>query len=300
MVIEFFAILFVFGLAIGSFLNVLVWRYNPAEKLFNFKRLSGRSHCPYCAHQLNALELVPLWSFLIQKGRCKKCGHGLSVQYPIVEFLGGAIFAGLPWFLNGFYNVSVSSFVNFNLSWWYYAILLFWIAAFLAWLTIAVIDIRHYVIPNELNVVLGCLGIVTAALFFAYGDKVFPFRSSFLEQYQLIFSPFQNIILNRLLGMLAGGLFFGFLVFISRGRGMGMGDVKLALSSGVVLGWPDIALATILSFVLGGLIGGILLALGKKHIKDKLPFAPFFVVAVFLTVFLGHNIISGYFSLFGI
>ncbi len=100
--------------------------------------------------------------------------------------------------------------------------------------------------------------------------------------------------------MIAGGLFFGFLVFISRGKGMGMGDVKLALSSGVVLGWPDIALATILSFLLGGLVGGILLIFGKKHIKDKLPFAPFFVFAVFLTVFLGHSIVSGYFGLFGI
>lgn len=300
MVTAFFIALFVFGLAIGSFLNVLIWRYNPQEKLFSFKRLSGRSHCPYCQHELNARELVPLWSFFIQKGLCRKCGHKLSVQYPIVEFLSGAIFAGLPWFLNAFYNVSTSSFVNFNLNWWYYVILLFWIIAFLSWLTIAVIDIRDYVIPNELNVILGCLGVVTAALFFAYGDKIFPFRSSFLEQYQLIFSPFQSIILNRLLGMIAGGLFFGFLVFISRGRGMGMGDVKLALSSGVVLGWPDIALATILSFLLGGLVGGMLLILGKKHIKDKLPFAPFFVVAVFLTVFLGHSIVGGYFGLFSI
>ncbi len=81
---------------------------------------------------------------------------------------------------------------------------------------------------------------------------------------------------------------------------MGMGDVKLAAATGLVLGWPDIALATLLSFVIGGLVGGVLLALGKKHIKDKLPFAPFFVLGVFLTVFLGHAIVGGYFGLFSL
>jgi len=296
----FYPILFVFGLIIGSFLNVLIFRYNPKGELFDAKKLSGRSHCPHCKHQLGVFELIPLLSFLFQWGKCRECGHKLSFQYPIVEFLSGAIFAGLPFFLNGFYGVSASSFANFNLGSWYYAVLLLWVITFLVWLTIAVIDLREYVIPNELNLLLVFLGIVIIILLFFYGGKIIPFRESFLEQYRLVFSPFQDIILNRLLGMFAGGLFFGLLVFLSRGKGMGMGDVKLALASGLVLGWPDIALATTLSFVLGGLAGGVLLSLGKKHIKDKLPFAPFFVLGVFITVFLGYNIVSGYFGLFGI
>lgn len=81
---------------------------------------------------------------------------------------------------------------------------------------------------------------------------------------------------------------------------MGMGDVKLAFASGLVLGWPDIALATIVSFILGGLVGMFLLVSGKKHVKDKLPFAPFFAVGVFITIFLGHGMMGGYFGLFGI
>jgi prepilin signal peptidase PulO-like enzyme (type II secretory pathway) len=300
MTTAFFIALFVFGLAIGSFMNVLVWRYDPQGKLFDVKRLSGRSRCPYCNHELKASELVPLWSFFVQGGRCRECGHGLSFRYPIVEFLGGAIFAGLPLFLNGFYGVNNSFFASFGLEWWYYAVVLVWIAVFLTLLAIAVIDLRDYVIPNELNVLLGVLGALAAVLILVYGDKVLPFRDSFLEQYRLIFSPFQGIILNRLLGLLAGGLFFGLLVFASRGRGMGMGDVKMALAAGLALGWPDIALATMISFLLGGLIGGILLIFGKKQMKDKLPFAPFFVLAIFITVFFGSGIVSGYFSLFGI
>lgn len=300
MITVFFIALFVFGLAIGSFLNVLVLRYDPEGNLWNTKRLSGRSHCPHCNHELKISELVPLWSFLIQKGKCRECGHKLSFQYPVVEFLSGAIFAGLPWFLSGFYNLSLQSFVNFNLEWWYYAILLVWIAVFLAWLVIAAIDLREYVIPNELNILLGFLGVLAGALIIIYGDKLFPFRDSFLEQYRLIFSPFQGVVWNRLLGMASGGLFFGLLVFASRGRGMGMGDVKLAIVSGLILGWPDIALTIMLSFIFGGLAGGVLLAFGKKEMKDKLPFAPFFMLAAFATVFFGHGIIGWYFSLFGI
>jgi prepilin signal peptidase PulO-like enzyme (type II secretory pathway) len=81
---------------------------------------------------------------------------------------------------------------------------------------------------------------------------------------------------------------------------MGMGDVKLAAASGLLLGWPDIALAAIIAFVLGGFIGGIFLVLGKKIMKDRLPFAPFFVAGIFITILFGHAIIGGYFSFFNI
>ena len=119
------------------------------------------------------------------------------------------------------------------------------------------------------------------------------FGIHFLEQYRLIFSPFQNFIFNRLLGMAAGGLFFGFLAFASRGRGMGMGDVKLAIASGLILGWPDIALAIMLSFLFGGIMGGALLIFGKKEMKDKLPFAPFFVLALLLRYFSATTLSGG-------
>lgn len=254
----------------------------------------------YCNHELGASELVPLWSFFVQRGKCRECGHKLSFQYPLVEFISGAIFAGLPIFLNGFYGVSASYFWAFRLDLWQYALVLFWILAFLAWLVIAAIDLREYLVPNELNLILAVLGLFIMAVLTVYGDKIFPFRDSFLEQYRLIFSPLGSVVLNRILGMVAGGLFFGLLVFLSRGRGMGMGDVKLAIASGLVLGWPDIALSAIIAFVIGGFTGGLLLLLGRKTVKDKIPFAPFFVAGIFITILLGHGIVNGYFSLFNI
>ncbi|MGC9611241.1 MAG: prepilin peptidase [Minisyncoccia bacterium] len=296
----FFGLLFVFGLIIGSFLNVLVFRYNPAGKLFDADRLSGRSRCPYCNRELNASELVPLWSFFIQKGRCRECKHKLSFQYPILEFLSGAIFAGVPFFIAKFYGLGISYFANFRLDFFYYALAFLWTLSFLTWLVIAIIDLREYVVPNELNVLLAVLGIMIGAILVIYAGKFSPFRESFLGQYRLIFSPFGNLILNRLLGMFAGGAFFGLLIFLSRGRGMGMGDVKLAAASGLLLGWPDIALAAIIAFILGGFIGGIFLVLDKKTMKDRLPFAPFFVAGIFIMILFGHALIGGYFSLFNI
>jgi prepilin signal peptidase PulO-like enzyme (type II secretory pathway) len=300
MTVLFYAILFVFGLIVGSFLNVLVLRYDPEGKLFDSRKLRGRSRCPHCGRELSPPELVPILSFLFQGGKCRKCGHKLTFQYPIVEFLSAAIFSGVPLFLNGFYNVSSATFTGFGLDWWYYALLLLWVGVFLALLVIAAIDLREYLIPNELNLLLAVFGIAIGALVLFFGDKIFPFRESFLQQYQLIFSPFVDPVLNRLLGMAVAGSFFGLLVFLSRGRGMGMGDVKLAAASGLILGWPDIGFATMSAFIFGGIIGGALLFRGKKHIKDKLPFAPFFVLGIVATVFFSFGIMAGYFKLFSV
>ncbi len=300
MTIQVYVLLFIFGTAIGSFLNVLIFRYAPDRKLFDLKRLGGRSHCLYCGHELGALELVPILSFLFQGGKCRVCGHRLSVQYPIVEVLSGAVFAGIPLFLNFFYVKSGVLFAAFGLPVWYYLLALAWVIVFLVWLTMVVIDLRHYVIPNELNLLLVLLGVVIVFLNVHYGSALFPFRQSFLEQYQLVFSPFQDILANHLLGSAFGAALFGLLVFVSRGRGMGLGDVKLAAVAGFLLGWPDIALATMLSFILGGLFSLVLIALHKKTMRDRIPFAPFMVLGFILTVFFGAAVITGYFHLFSL
>ncbi len=291
---------FVFGTAIGSFLNVLIFRYAPEGRLFDLKRLGGRSHCPYCGHELGALELVPVLSFLLQGGQCRQCGHRLSFQYPIVELLSGAIFAGVPLFLNSFYGKSNALFASGALPVWYYLLIAVYVLAFLIWLTIAAIDLRHYVIPNALNLGLLLCGAAATYLVARYETLLFPFRESFLKQYTLIFAPFQSVFLNHLIGLLFGLAFFWLLVIMSRGRGMGLGDVKLAAAAGLLLGWPDIVLATMVSFVLGGLLGVGLMLARRKTMRDRIPFAPLLVLGFALTTFFGAVIVSGYFRLFSL
>ncbi|MFH0712542.1 MAG: prepilin peptidase [Candidatus Jorgensenbacteria bacterium] len=291
--------LFIIGLAIGSFFNVVAFRYNPSRSVFHHKNLGGRSHCTHCGKRLQWFELIPLVSFVIQKRKCRSCGEKLSFQYPIVELLGGLILAGIPLYFAKFYAIMEPFSFSSSLR-SYYGFLILWILVFLTWLLISVIDHRHYLVPDGLNVALGVFGIIIAAIKSLPSGWLLPFHDSFLRHYELILSPTQTVWLNHFLGALIGGLFFVLLVALSRGRGMGMGDVKLAIVSGLILGWPDIGLATILAFILGGVWGALLLLGGKKTLHDKIPFAPIFILGMALTVFLGFEIVHGYLGLFNI
>jgi leader peptidase (prepilin peptidase)/N-methyltransferase len=293
-----YLLLFVLGLSIGSFFNVLILRYNPEGRLFDVERLKGRSHCPFCGHTLSPLELIPILSFLFLKGKCLNCHHKISFFYPLTEVLTGLVFAGVPFFLNNFYNVSHLKFWAGELGTWYYWLVFLWLLAFLSLILIALIDLKYYVIPNELNLFLFIFGILITILIYFHQSLIYPFRTSFLKNYSLIFSPTQNVFENHLWGALAGGLFFWLLVLISKGKGMGFGDVKLAFALGAVFGWPDIALTIILSFVLGGIFSVLTVLLKKKNLKDKLPFAPFLVFCSFLVALLGQKIIFYYFQMF--
>lgn len=296
----FFIILFLLGAGVGSFLNVVIHRYDPAGKLLDLKNLGGRSRCPSCGRTLSAWELVPLLSFIVLGGKCKECRAPISLRYPLIEFLGGAIFVIVPLFLGGFFKVPLADVALFTAPRWYYGLFAAWIAVFLSWVVLWAIDRKHLVVPNGLNIFLGLLGIVVTAIVATHTSTIFPFRTSFLENYALVFSPFQTPVANHVLGSLAGGLFFVLLFLVSGGRGIGMGDVKLAFAAGLILGWPDIALSLLLSFVIGGAWGAFLYLSKKKTMTDRLAFGPFLVLGFFLTVFFGHAIVAGYFSMLGL
>jgi len=94
--------LFIFGLAIGSFLNVVSLRFQPGQRLLDLRIINGRSHCPHCQKTLRWYELIPLLSFIVQFGKCRHCKKKLSLQYPLVEFLSGLIFVSVPLLLTNF------------------------------------------------------------------------------------------------------------------------------------------------------------------------------------------------------
>jgi prepilin signal peptidase PulO-like enzyme (type II secretory pathway) len=258
-------ILFLFGIIFGSFLNVVILRYDGEHFLFNAKMLGGRSHCMHCRETLRWFELVPIASFLIQGGRCRRCKVKLNIQYPIVELLSGLLFVFVP------LAVGVSIFA---------AVL--WVAVFEALLVMAVIDIRLGIIPDEINLFLTVAGIALAIIAAAsLGGQ-------------------ESILWAKLTGAVVAGAFFGALIAITRGKGMGMGDLKLVIPLGLIFGWPGIVLVMMLSFIIGAVVGVFAIMRGKKSMKGTLPFGPFLALGAVAVFFWGSAIIGWYFSLLGI
>jgi leader peptidase (prepilin peptidase)/N-methyltransferase len=295
-----YLILFLTGIAFGSFLNVVSFRFTGEEKLLD--NIYGRSECMFCHKRLRWYELIPLFSFMIQLGRCRSCRAGLSLQYPIVELLSGLIFVAVPYAL----IPRGAEFVP------YFGIAL-WILVFLTFLLMSVIDFRLQIIPDSINVLIGAFGVINIAAlswmggFGAVAEGIYGVFSdhsriggTFLGTHALMFSFTENIWLSYLMGAVFGGGFFGALYFLSRGRAMGFGDVKLGLAAGILLGWPDIFLAAILSFILGALWGGGLILMRLKNMKSYLPFGPFIALGVTLVFFFGYDIVNAYFSFFNL
>jgi prepilin signal peptidase PulO-like enzyme (type II secretory pathway) len=121
---------------------------------------------------------------------------------------------------------------------------------------------------------------------------------SFLGSYAVIFGLRENIWLNHLVGLAVGAAFFGVLILITLGRGMGMGDLKLAAALGVIFGWPDIILIIAVSFIVGSLVSLPALITRKKGMKSFLPFGPFLAIASLVIFFFGPDLMRIYFSLF--
>ncbi len=239
----YYFLIFLFGLSLGSFLNVVISRLGTKESI-----ISGRSHCPRCGAILKWYELIPILSFVRQKGKCRNCGEKISWQYPLVELATGLI---------SLFIINKYLIVNQELDFKNYAAIIYWLAIASFFIIIFVYDLKHYLIPDKI--------IYPAILLFFIWSLI-----SFLMkdiQYIEIFKSF--------LTALGASLFFFSLVVISRGKGMGLGDVKLAFLMGLILSWPNILVALFLSFMSGALIGLLLIIFGKKSFKSQIPFGPF-------------------------
>ena len=280
-------ILFIFGLAIGSFLNVVSLRYQPRQKLLDLKIINGRSRCPHCSKELRWFELAPILSYIIQKGRCRSCGRRISFQYPLVELLSGLIFVFIPLV---FFN---DNFQSFNLLIFQSVV---WILIFTIFLLLSIIDYYHSIIPDSINLLLAALGVVLIFIHNLY----FMLHNSFLGHYALLFGFQENIWINRFFAAAISMIFIAAVIILSRGRGMGWGDFKLVGALGLIYGWPDILRILFLAFVIGAVFVTPLLLKKRKTIKDAVPFGPFLVIASVLVFFLGYQIIDGYFKLFGL
>lgn len=245
---------FILGLIIGSFLNVLVYRLRDAETLL------GRSFCRNCKHQIRFYDNIPLLSFLLLRGQCRDCGDKISWQYPMLEFLTGILFVLVGYL---FFSLADQS------AWLETAWLLGIVSCFVV---IAAYDLRYMEIPVIL-LVISALGTL---LFF--GIEFFGLQGT---------EPFWTSRLG--LGLLGGSvvaLLFFALVFASRETWMGWGDVWLGFVAGMIVGLPLVLFMLTLSFALGATIGIASIFLGGKTLKSQVPFAPFLVMGMLLTIFL--------------
>jgi prepilin signal peptidase PulO-like enzyme (type II secretory pathway) len=240
---------FLLGLIVGSFLNVVIFRYNTGLTV------GGRSKCMSCYKTLRWYELVPVLSYVAQRGKCRGCRAKFSWQYPAVEMATALLFLLI---FNFQFSRLGGGQAIFN-------IFLGWLVASIL-IVITVYDLRHEIIPDGLV----CAFDILALLSVVYAHS--------WEQFLVGVACF---------------LFLGSFWFFSRGRWMGLGDAKLALGIGWFLPFPQGIAAVIIAFWSGALVGILLLLARRKKftLKSEMPFAPFLVLGFLLAYFFGISIL---------
>jgi leader peptidase (prepilin peptidase)/N-methyltransferase len=258
--------LFFMGAAIGSFLNVVIYRTLHRESW-----IIGRSHCEYCQKQIKWYDNIPLLSYLLLKARCRFCKKPIGLTHPVVEFLVGSLFVW--WYLFGtfFFTLTQRPFEVLQPA--------FWLTVGIILIAILVADYLHYIIPDEFVVLLTVITVVYRLSLVGFGIMQFP------------------DLMMTLFGLILSVLFIGSLWFFTKGKGMGFGDVKLMVPLSLLVGWPGVLVSLFLSFLIGGLTGSILLLSKKKKIGQVIPFGPFLIVGTFISLIWGDQILSWYLSL---
>lgn len=262
MTIFIYFILFLFGLAIGSFLNVVILRLPVKESL-----VKKSSHCPNCQKKLRWYELIPVLSFLFLKGKCGNCGKAISWQYPLVELATALLFLFVAWHTGDVFYQNA----------FFYRDLVF--VAIL--IVVFVSDLRFYFIPDW---------VILPGIVFAFVINIF------------LFSGHENFLYNVLILFLTAvvsGCFFLLQYLLSRGKWIGFGDVKFGFFLGAALGmvWPSVAVALYFSYVIGAIVMIAFVVAKMKKLKDAAPFGVFLSVGTFLGLFFSQEIIEWYLSI---
>lgn len=255
--------LFLMGLVFGSFLNVVIFRTTHGTS-----PLVGRSMCPRCKKQISWRYNIPLISFFWLRGRCANCGKKISWQYPVVEFMTGILFVW--WYAMG------SGFFMLVEKPWLIIQPLFWLLVAMGLLVVLVADWRYGIIPDSVNLFLIVVSV--------------GYRLALLFGGKMETGDFVRAILS---GAILGG-FFWLLWFLTKGRGFGFGDVKLAPSLGLILGWPRVIVGVFLAFVIGAVVSILLIALRKKKFKQTIAFGPFLVLGTVIALVFGGSIWGWY------
>ena len=272
--------LFVLGLIVGSFLNVVIyrlpvmmqreWRRDCLEFLEQpgegesdkFNLSTPRSRCGNCGHQITALENIPLVSYLVLGGKCSSCKTPISIQYPLVELFTG--------------------FLSFVVGWHFGVGLQAMAALIFTWCLIAAsgIDIGHKLLPDNITLPLLWLGILLSL-----GD---------------VFVSLEESVIGAMAGYLSLWSVFILFKLITGKEGMGYGDFKLLAVLGAWTGWKMLMVIILTSSAVGALVGVSMILLKKTERGTQIPFGPYLAAAGWITLLWGSDLLRFYYSLFGL
>ena len=271
-------LVFIFGLLVGSFLNVVIYRLpvmmerawqtearvilslpeQPPATPFNLATPASR--CPGCGHQIRWYENIPLVSWLLLRGRCSSCGTGISVRYPLIELGAGLIAAVTAW------QVGYSP--------WLWAL----IPAGWVLLALAMIDFDTTLLPDDLTYPLLWAGLLLAV------TGVSPVSLN-------------DAVIGAAAGYLALWSVYWTFKLLTGKEGMGYGDFKLLAALGAWLGWQFLPLVILLSSLVGATVGGALLLSGLVKRDQGIPFGPYLAGAGWIALLWGEQIVTAYFGL---
>ena len=246
------AVVCAFGAMVGSFLNVCIYRLPRGESI-----VWPGSRCPSCQAPIPAYDNIPILSFLVLLGRCRRCRAPIRWRYPLVEALNGFGYLLLFW--------------SYGLTWTTAAYALL----FSSLLVVTFIDLDHQIIPDLITLPGIIIGLVAAAFVLPPGVPGF---------------------WGGLIGLLVGGGFFYVVAVMSRG-GMGGGDIKLIAMIGAFLGWHLVLLTIFLASLTGAVVGLGLMAFKGMGRKTPIPFGPFLALGAIMAIFWGTAILEWYLTL---
>ncbi len=241
---------FLLGTIIGSFLNVVIYRIPNNQSI-----ISPPSHCPVCKNRLKWNDMIPIFSYIFLRGKCRYCGTKISLRYPIIEALTGLAFVGIGlrygWSLQFFEYIIFSSLL----------------------IAVSFTDLFYGIVPDIIVIPGIAIGLIFSII---KGKAVF---------------------MSSLFGMLGLFVFFLVVILLTKG-GMGEGDATLGAMIGSFIGFKFSLATLVISFILGSIVGIVLLIFFRKNGKDSMPFGPYLAVSAYIMLLYGYQIILIYQKLF--
>jgi len=270
----FTAALFVVGLMVGSFLNVVIHRLpimmerdwkaqcqeylgeTPAQNETGLSLARPGSSCPHCGHSIRFYENIPVLSYLWLGGKCSSCRHPISLRYPVVELLTAVLSAVIAW--------------HFGYGWQAAAALL------LTWALIALsmIDVDHQLLPDSITLPFLWLGLILS---------LFP-----------VFADMRSSLIGAVAGYLSLWTVYQLFRVLTGKEGMGFGDFKLLALLGAWMGWQSLPVIVLLSSAVGAVFGGAMIAIQGRDRHQPIPFGPYLAIAGWITLLWGDQITSSY------